>query len=81
MANVERNAVEELGGDAAGASGGLEIVATATAQAEANEDPAATHSEPLFSDVPSRADPVGRDASRYRRFGSWLERVKSDDED
>ncbi|RKZ18179.1 hypothetical protein DRQ53_01170 [bacterium] len=62
-------------------SGGLEVVAsTATPVSEAV--PAALeHGEPLFSDVPSFADPVGDDASRYRRFGSWLGRVKPDDED
>jgi hypothetical protein len=79
MANVERNVVEELGGDEGDVEHGLEIVATAPSLTEDEDAPAP--SEPLFSDVPSRADPVSGDASRYRRFGTWLERVQTDDED
>ena len=80
MANVERNAVEEFGPDAGDVDDGLEVVATAATRSE-DDDAAPMPSEPLFSDVPSRADPVGNDASRYRRFGTWLDRVQTDDED
>jgi tetratricopeptide (TPR) repeat protein len=81
MANVERNVVEELGSDAGADAEGVEVVASAPTRTDEEDTPGPIPSEPLFSDVPSSADPVGRDASRYRRFGSWLERVQSDDED
>ena len=38
-------------------------------------------SEPLFAVDGESVDPVGRDASRYHRFGSWLSRVNPEDED
>ena len=81
MARVERDTVEDLGSSDADADGdgGLEVVATTTAQSDEDEMPDAIPSEPIFSDVPSSADPVGRDASRYRRFGTWLDRVKDED--
>lgn len=80
MAKVERSAVEDFAGDDED-DDRLEVVATAPARADDDENPSPMPSEPLFSDVPSRADPVGKDASRYRRFGSWLDRVQTDDED
>jgi tetratricopeptide (TPR) repeat protein len=81
MAKVDRSTVEEFGGDEAEDDDGLEVVASAPARNEDDDAPASKPSEPLFSDVPSRADPVANDASRYHRFGSWLDRVQSDDED
>lgn len=79
MARVERSAVEEFSADST--EDGLEVVSEAPHFPGPDESPRPRPSEPLFSDLPSSADPVGRDASRYHRFGSWLERVKSDDED
>jgi tetratricopeptide (TPR) repeat protein len=81
MAKVERSAVEEHGPDSAADEDGLEVLATAQPRTEDEEAPASKPSEPLFSDVPSRIDPVANDASRYRRFSDWLDRVQSDDED
>jgi tetratricopeptide (TPR) repeat protein len=81
MANVERNVVEELGDGRGADAEGVEVVASSPTFADEDESPDPTPSAPLFSDVPSSADPVGRDASRYQRFGSWLERVQTEDED
>lgn len=80
MARVEERAAEEVPEDEG--DGGLEIVATSpVGPAEDDDTPPPTPSEPLFSDAPSAPDPVQEDAGRYHRFGAWLERVKSDDED
>jgi hypothetical protein len=48
---------------------------------EIEDSPEPTPSGPLLTDVSERNDPVGSDARRYQRFGNWLERVQSDDED
>lgn len=79
MASVERSAVEEISSDANGS--GLEVVSATPSFPDIDDSSRPVPSQPLFSDVPSSADPVGNDVSRYRRFGTWLERVKSDDED
>jgi tetratricopeptide (TPR) repeat protein len=80
MARVEERAAEDVPGDEG--DGGLEIVATSPVEPREEDDtPPPTPSEPLFSDAPSAPDPVEEDAGRYHRFGAWLERVKSDDED
>jgi tetratricopeptide (TPR) repeat protein len=80
MARVEERAAEDVPGDEG--DGGLEIVATSPVEpADDGDTPPPTPSEPLFSDAPSAPDPVEEDAGRYHRFGAWLERVKSDDED
>lgn len=80
MASVERSTGEDFAMDDA-ADEGVEVLASTPTRADDEDTPDAKPSEPLFSDVPSRADPVGNDASRYRRFGTWLDRVQTDDED
>ena len=84
FARVEREVVEELGADDESVSDGLEVVASAPSMSTTAEDEKLTGpvpSEPLFAVDGESVDPVGRDASRYHRFGSWLSRVNPEDED
>ena len=81
FARVEREVVEELGTDDESSSGGLEVVASTTTVAEDDGLTGPVPTEPLFAVDGEPVDPVGRDASRYHRFGNWLERVTPDDED
>lgn len=80
MARVERDAVEEIA-PADDDELGLEVVSIRPTYPAPDDSSRPVPSQPLFSDVPAPNDPVGDDASRYRRFGTWLERVRSDDED
>lgn len=81
MARVERDVVQEMGAVDGPDDEGLQVVTSAANFVDEQDSKGPSPSEPLFSDVPSSADPVTGDASRYRRFGTWLDRVKSDDED
>jgi tetratricopeptide (TPR) repeat protein len=81
FARVKREVVEELGADDDNRSGGLEVVARTRGVAEEDALTGPVPSEPLFAVDGETVDPVGRDASRYERFGSWLERVRPDDDD
>jgi hypothetical protein len=81
FARVEREVVEELSVETDGLSGGLEIVARTTGPAEDEMGTGPVPSEPLLAIDGEPVDPVGRDESRYHRFGEWLERVRPDDGD
>jgi tetratricopeptide (TPR) repeat protein len=81
MKRVERGAVEGLEETDPKVAAGIEVVASVAAEsAEEEDDPEPVRPEPLFSDVPGAGDPVASDASRYRRFGTWLNRVNPDED-